>query len=396
MMNSVIEFLSNIPTLLFKENPTVTDLVTIALLAAIFWFLSFTIVIQILKPILSTKEWFLTAAKNDYHRSAKAMNEKLGMKQTEEEYVEFFKYQWPWLQCVCFQHFMGGALCLPSILGLVDNKTGTSLACLGILSECGWEIEDMAVWLYKRYIAENGRQKVPFALLIILAMHHSLTMMLGLPAILVYGHVKTLHWICFELQAASSVALFVQEFTKLLDVSKPKELRIFQGMTGLTLAIMIWCRAIHWPILVYQMCTVWYEDKAWGFMTVGLLMSVIFTLFSWAVCIEPCYKKFMKFLKLSAEYQAMPESQRRSSIMELQAAAQEVFAKTALEEEFLASLYDRKVDRRGTVPASFFTASQQQKRPSGVNLLRASVGDLSSTLSRMSALQDSTTNKKDN
>ena len=38
---------------------------------------------------------------------------------------------------IYLQHFVGGALCLPAVLGYTDSWAA-NLACLGVLSEMGW------------------------------------------------------------------------------------------------------------------------------------------------------------------------------------------------------------------------------------------------------------------
>ena len=379
--------LPNILDLILDENPTAQDLITIILALAVFWTIVFAEAICVISSVVKDKPWFRKASDNDYERSAKVLLQKMGITQTIDEYFELFKYQWPWLQCLCFQHFIGGILCLPSILGLLeDQATASSLACLGILSEMGWELSDMLMWMYKRYFTENGKIKVPGALLVALAIHHSLSTLLGIPAILNYRNLKTLHMICFELQAASAVALFVQEYTKLLDVSVPRQLRLFQVMTGFALVVMIFCRLIHWPFLVADIAMIMYEQKAWIFMAVGMSIALVFTIFSWSLCIQPCYARFCKFLKMSAKYESIPVDKRRSSAIALQAAAADIFApqqQSSLPEE-LASIFvqRQKVNRRETVPPSL--GRRHQKRTSLV-LLRASIGDFSSTLCRIDA-----------
>ena len=58
---------------------------------------------------------------------------------------------------------VGGILCLPSVLGIGDPSTAASLACLGILSEMGWEVEDFFMLFIKRFGLSNGKAKVPTA-----------------------------------------------------------------------------------------------------------------------------------------------------------------------------------------------------------------------------------------
>lgn len=289
------------------------------------------------------------------------------------------------LQGVTVQHFIGGLVYLPAVLRIGDEATAASLACLGILSKMGWEIQDLLRWIYKRIFYSDGKAKVPGALLIILAVHHSMTTILGLPMVLHYRNLRALHWLCFDLQAATAVSLMVTEYTKLLDVSKLNQLRQFQAFTFVALTVMVWTRGVHWVYLCSNLVSIWYTEKAWSFLVIGSLISVIFSLFNWVFCIEPFYKRFIKFIKISAEYKALPAdadpSRRRSSVEQLQAAAADLLVHHQIEEELAELFVPRKVDRRGTVPPSMFSKSRS-RRASNV-LLRSSASDISHLLSQL-------------
>lgn len=104
------------------------------------------------------------------------MYEALGCPVSREEFIVRFEEQWPWMQGVLCQHLIGGFLCVPAILGISDDpKINASLACLSVLSEMGWEIEDMTTWIYRRYFVKGGKIKVPLGLIILLGLHHSLS-----------------------------------------------------------------------------------------------------------------------------------------------------------------------------------------------------------------------------
>ena len=182
----------------------------------------------------------------DYEREGKKMLEIIGLSMTEAEYVEFRMKDWGWMQCVLMQHFVGGLLCVPSVFNFtnwsifnIDERSAASLACLSILSEMGWEIQDLIVMMYRRLFLPNGHKLVPNISLIIMPIHHSLTCILGIPTILRYRSLKILHWMCFDLQAATAVSFFVAEYTKLLDVSKPNELQQFGQVISLYFVLPI-------------------------------------------------------------------------------------------------------------------------------------------------------------
>lgn len=216
-----------------------------------------------------------------------------------------------------------------------------------------------------------------------------MTTCLALPVILNYRSLKTLHWVCFNLQAAAATSLFITEYTKMLDVSKPRQLRQFQVLTFIALIVIVWTRGVHWIILSVKFIAVWYQEEAWGFLTVGTLLVLVFTAFNYLLCIEPYYKRFMKFQRLSAEYQSLPEDapvqKRRSSILTLEMAAGDIFGHHQLDEELAAMFVtNRKVSRRSTMPSSM----KARTRRASWNLLRSSASDIS----RVAAQLDSVDN----
>lgn len=380
---------------IFNEDATFLDLLALVLALAVFWFVVFAIAAAIIKPLVVGKPWLIAAGERDYDRGGKELWENIGSPKTKEEFVVSFMDLWAWNQTLAIQHLLGGAVCLPAIipghLGL-DPSVAASLACLGILSEMGWEIEDQLTWIYKRFFTKGGKEKVPNALLIILAVHHSMTTILGLPMILNYRYLSTLHWLTFDLQAAAAISLMVTEYTKLLDITKPNQLRQFQSLTFIALAIMIITRGFHWVYLCGSLLVMWYQEGKWGFLVVGTIISALFSLFNYGFCIEPFYKRFVKFMKVSAEYKKLPADaparDRRASVINLEAAAAAVLKRNNIEEELIASLFeDRKVNRRATLPPSAFSGNKGGKR-SSMLLLRSSMGDVAHLLSQLDTIKE--------
>jgi hypothetical protein len=222
-----------------------------------------------------------------------------------------------------------------------------------------------------------------------LAIHHSLTSILGIPLILHYRSNHTLHWLCFDLQFAGATALFVTEYSKLLDVSVHSQLRQFQFLTGFALLTMIWTRLFHWVYLCCQFMMLWFKEQAFWFLAIGGTLALLFSGFNWVFCIKPFYARFVKFIRLSHDYEKLPPSatvqQRRASLLSLEQAAANVVHPHELQDELLMMLLTpRKVERRQTVPpnAKLGTARNAMKRSSLV-MLRSSAGDISNLLAQL-------------
>lgn len=111
----------------------------------------------------------------DFERGGKEWYDSLGVPVTREMFISKYEDKWPRAQAVTLQHMAGGLLALPAVLNLFDHpKLQSGLACLSVLSELGWEVEDQLGWLYVRYFTEGGKTKAPMGLIKMLALHHSL------------------------------------------------------------------------------------------------------------------------------------------------------------------------------------------------------------------------------
>lgn len=341
----------------FDENATAFKLFIIVLAFAILWYIIFAIVKAIIRPLVHNKPWLKQALERDYERSSKKMFKEIGLEFTKEEAIEYTMNDWPKMQAIYLQHLVGSMFCIPSLLGLTDPATASSLAICGILSEMGWELQDMTELLYIRYCKKDGKKLMPGAIVFIFALHHSLTTSLGIPMILYYRNMITLHWLCFNLQFAAALALMISEYTKLLDIANSRrQLRQFKTLNVVAFAVMIWTRVIHWVYLISDMLVTFYNDNAWTFLIVGILASLAFSLFSFLVCVKPFYKKLVKFHNASVEFESLPAdattSTRRSSVMKLEKAMADLLEEDEMKEvtEFVDRIFSkRNVSRRQTI-----------------------------------------------
>jgi len=351
--------------IVLNPHSSASELSLIVLAFAVFWFVTFYIIKSLIRPFVHNKPWLRAAVERDYERSAKKVFQDLQINMTKEEAIAWSMNDWPRMQCVYLQHLAGSLFCFPSLLGIGDPSIQCGLAMCGILSEIGWEMQDLAEMIFVRTFFKDGKHIWPNSILIVMLMHHSLSSVLGVPMVLYYRTSKTLHWLTFDLQVAGAIALMVGEYTKLLDISKPSGLRQFKWLNGLALVIMVWTRVIDWSYLCTNLFITWNNDQAYGFLCVGGAMSVFFSLFSYFACVKPYYKKFLKFLYVSAEYESLPADVkpevRRASVIKLDEAVAELVADDEMERlaEIVESTFvQRRPSRRQSVPV------QSRKRQS--------------------------------
>mmetsp|Transcript_1157 Transcript_1157/g.1891 ORF Transcript_1157/g.1891 Transcript_1157/m.1891 type:complete len:322 (+) Transcript_1157:996-1961(+) len=281
--------------------------------------------------------------------------EEAGIKCSKEEYLQWFMRNWVGGPLVPLQHLVDGALCIPAVLKMGDPRVYSSLACLGIMNEMGFEIQDVIKTLYFFTPAE-----VPSFVLFLIFIHHSLTTCLGLPTILCYRSLSTLHWLCFDLQGAAAVSTFIYGYTKILDVTKRGALKQFLILSWISFLVMLIARFFHWVYLVGEFIFVWYNDKAWAFLVVGTLFLLIFSYFNFAIVLKSMYGRLQKFMKMSAEHDSLPsdatEKTRSQSVRNLNLAATQVLNRNDVfnDELFPQSVRKNQIDVTKSMPPRAF------------------------------------------
>lgn len=316
------ELYEHLHTAAFNEDVTYAELIHVALAFAVFWYFAFEIGKFLLGKWSYGKPWLKACCEREFDRNEGMYRRFLGNDKSRDELVCKLMKDWPEGIVMNLQHFAGGALCIPSLIGYGDPAWASSLACLGILSEMGWEIEDTVLRLYQRL--RYGKEKVPNAMMIILAVHHAPTSILGPFVILAYRNLRTLHWLCFDLQIVGVLAV-LGEYAKFLDVTKQPDLMHFKVINFILLVIMVWTRAIHWVYCAVDIYITWWNDEKWSFMVIGGVIMLLFSCFNAFFCVLPTWKRFLKFLHKSAEYEALPKDapseDRRKSVVAMSEAA---------------------------------------------------------------------------
>ncbi|KAL7553339.1 hypothetical protein ACHAWF_016614 [Thalassiosira exigua] len=361
----------------FDDNATASQLLLIVVAFAFAWFVIFSVAKALIRPLVHNKPWLLDALERDYERSAKKMLAELNIKMTKEEAISWTMNDWPRMQCIYLQHIAGSLFCIPSILGIGDQSVASSLAICGILSEIGWELQDSLEMILVRTFCKNGKAIWPDAIVAVFLVHHSLSSILGVPMVLFYRNNRSLHWLCFNLQFAAAVALAIGEYTKLLDVSRPSSLRQFTWLNFVVFVLMLWTRGFHWTYLCVDLFVTWFNDGAYWFLSIGVTLSSMFTVFNYLCCIKPFYRKFVKFLAVSGEYKALPpdasNEKRRRSVIDLDEAVAEMLEGDGLTElagKLESVFVKRTVSRRQSVQGPV----QSRRRRSLISIRATSFG----------------------
>jgi len=395
MSSSIFQYVLDIPSFLWETvinpEPTWMDLATIIAATGTFWAIYFTLGARIIRPLVANQNspfhhFLVRAATREYHAHGKQRwAETFRCPLTLEEFQDHFIEIWPWMNLMCTQHFVDGLLCLPAVANLFPNspELASSLACLAILSEAGWEIGDLLGSIYGRYFTKGGGQKVPFPIIVILAMHHSLGTGLGLPMVMYFRSSNLLHWLCFDLQMAGAIGLSIAEYTKLLDISQPGQLLQFQVLSFISLVVMVVTRGFHYYYLCLQVAATLVANQEWALLVFAAIPFLAFTIFNTFIIIIPGYKRFVKFLKVSNNHNNLPNDvtpeQKRNSLLELETAAVGLRQSRGFREELLLAVLsdspEGHTSRRASLPARL---SPRNSFLGGTIMYRLSMYDSSS------------------
>lgn len=258
---------------------------------------------------------------------------------------------------------------VPFVFGLTMFSTSvrSSIACLGILIEMAYEVQDFAgILFYRLFMGAEGALKYPVTVIVILSVHHALTCSMGVPMILNYRELPELHRMSFDLQLGAGLVFLLSECSRSLDVTKKNDLRKFLFITLIMFIMMTWTRLFDWFYLSYKLLARFHADENWTFLVVGAICISVFSLFNIFAIVIPTFQRLTKFMKKLNEYESLPadapETTRRASVLDLQIAAADV---TAIETSFDETMIhlarfgfeDRRVERRQTFNSSALSRS---------------------------------------
>jgi len=360
----------SITTIIFDDNPSLEDLFKLVAVLALCIYASFAALRPIVAYIANgtLRPALVKAAEREYDPSNPML--KLFHINSKQDFIDMSIDSFSTGMLTYTQHLIGGGCTIPALLAnlniihINDTSITTSLACLGIMIEMGYEMQDMLTMAFYRLFTQVGKVKYPNAIIAMLMIHHSLTLTLGLPMILNYRGLPELHRLCFGLQLSGGATGFLIEFSKLLDVSKPNELRQFQFLSFLMFLIFLWTRVFDWFYLMGKILYLFYQEERWTFLGVGSIVFVVFSVFNVFVCVIPIYQRLVKFMNMTAEYKVLPddadEATRRSTIINLRKSAAVLRRTSTFHGQITEMMFvDRHVDSRQSISVASLPSTKK-------------------------------------
>lgn len=224
---------------------------------------------------------------------------------------------------VLVQHFVGGLLCLPSVLGLpIPIAASASLACHGALCEAGWEVMDtLHRWWSLAYGGKFGRlfltpdevkKFAPLPFQILMLFHHSAGLMLVLPLNIWYRDNVYYHEGVMMLQLAAAVGLGCQLYGFTLDVKEPRDLLMMKILVVVSWVVIVWSRVLRYGFVWYVLLTSFHADGNFLVLRLACFPVVLLSLFN-IVMVLDATGKMAKFLHMHAD-QSCPEEIQQACV----------------------------------------------------------------------------------
>jgi len=277
--------------LAFAEGTLETQLMLVLIWAFIWYFGIKSSAKYFFEPFVASKPW------KDQWIDLNAKTFKTAFFIEFKTSKETFEFACLCVAIIC-QHAVGGALCLPSMLG-GSGAVISALACHGGLCEAGWELQDAIVRIYQiLFGGKAGKAQNPTPLVVILGLHHAMGLGMVIPMNIVYRDNCHYHEFIFLLQGAAFVACMSQNYGYTLDIKTLSGLKQMKVCVTVTLLTMVYSRFLRYAFVGYKLISTFYADGrtmmlCGGGLVLGLmgLLNILFVM--------DAVGKFSKFIHLS-------------------------------------------------------------------------------------------------
>lgn len=291
MISNTITTLSNLYQIAFKQDASVKELMLLVLAFSTLWLVLFPALHHMFLRQLEGRKWLHKVIERHYARKQQ-FYDSLGVPQGKAH--ELIKHDWARDWVLVLQEVTGAIFCLPSIIGVGYKETASSLAVCSVLSNLGWEVQDVIRACYVRYFVIDGELKMPMFALRMKIFHHSLSFILGLAGCYYYRGLIYFHMMTFDLQVGGIVIGLVH-YGETLDIKRPRELFHFNVINLIISVTVFWTRFIHWFYLFFKLAMTCYLDEKWTLFVVGMIELSIFSYYNILVFCLPSYRRLVKF-----------------------------------------------------------------------------------------------------
>lgn len=285
--------------LLAEGSPSV-QLFEILLLALVWWATFSKVRGRVLA--LEDRPWFEKAVLRTQESFRKSLRVELDLPEAARNYAQY--------AALAVQHFAGGLLCLPALLGVLPPEVGSVLTRHGALSEVAWEVMDVCEKAHQRWIkpgGAKGRAEVPDSLLKLVLCHHLMATTMVMPVNAFYSDARGYAALVFALQGAAALSLAVNVYIFSSDMNEPSQLFRMRALAVFQVVFVLITRGVLFTAGTFDLLRSFHSDGAAVFLALSVpavlgmcLINFMFIYDSWW--------RMQKFLRVSPERQRAQDS----------------------------------------------------------------------------------------
>jgi hypothetical protein len=272
--------------------PTLETQITLTVLQATFWAVAIPVIARKAGKWIKTKSWCdrWTALQKDTQKKVLFVEFD-----NDEDALDLATL----IVGILAQQLVGGMLAAVAVFLPVSSAVATTFAGHGALCEVGWELQDVVTPTCQiAFGGAKGKAKNPTSLLVILGIHHSMGLGMGIPAIMSrFADLPEFHEMIFLLQFAAAAALLTQNYGFTLNVRVARELMCMKMQVAFTFAMMFYSRVFRFAILGYRMMSVFWASGSMSFVYGGGAVFGLMGLLNILFALD-AYGKFAKFIKM--------------------------------------------------------------------------------------------------
>jgi len=196
---------------------------------------------------------------------------------------------WSFVLVASIHHGSMGLLTLPVIVGGWEgNASGQLLFCIAVLGEIGFDMFDFLRMTILGICPSvfPGMSPVPPAYYLLTSIHHALSIVLGIPMLLWFGHRWEVQWIASSLLLATAASFITGAYKFTLDTSECSDFCKYKAIVVFQFAV-IWCsRCCIWFYASISLCMHLWGANEMSVFRVAVLIVGGFSLFNLAILVD--------------------------------------------------------------------------------------------------------------
>lgn len=194
---------------------------------------------------------------------------------------------------LCSHHTLCGLLTLPVVVSgwEVAGPTGQACMLIAVLMDVSVAVYDEIKMFCRTFLFKAFEPIWPVPcpkefFVIMGVLHHPLAMIMAVPVVLYYPHLRAFHLITCSLLFAAGIGFTAGSYKFTLDVRTPAGLYQYKAIVLLQTVTIFYSRGYVWFAQLYAALSTFSADGSTGFLVGGLVAGAAMSLFNLVVIMD--------------------------------------------------------------------------------------------------------------